>query len=53
MVEQLASFFIDTNARDRGTQADQTSSFLEAQLTDARSRLEAQEKKLKTFRERN
>ena len=45
VVEQLASFFIDTNARDRGTQADQTSSFLEAQLTDARSRLEAQEKK--------
>ena len=53
VVEKLASFFIDTNARDRGTQADQTSSFLEAQLTDARSRLEAQEKKLKTFRERN
>lgn len=53
VVEQLASFFIDTNARDRGTQADQTSSFLEAQLTDARSRLEAQEKKLKAFRERN
>jgi polysaccharide chain length determinant protein (PEP-CTERM system associated) len=53
VVERLASFFIDTNARDRGTQADQTSSFLEAQLTDARSRLEAQEAKLKTFRERN
>ena len=53
VVERLASFFIDTNARDRGTQADQTSSFLEAQLADARSRLEAQEKKLKDFRERN
>jgi polysaccharide chain length determinant protein (PEP-CTERM system associated) len=53
VVERLASFFIDTNARDRGTQADQTSAFLEAQLADARSRLEAQEKKLKDFRERN
>jgi len=53
VVEKLASFFIDTNARQRGTQADQTSSFLEAQMADARSRLEAQETKLKAFRERN
>jgi polysaccharide chain length determinant protein (PEP-CTERM system associated) len=53
VVEKLASYFIDTNARDRGTQADQTSSFLESQLADARSRLEAQEKKLEVFRERN
>jgi polysaccharide chain length determinant protein (PEP-CTERM system associated) len=53
VVERLASFFIDTNARERGTQADQTSSFLEAQMSDARSRLEAQEQKLKVFRERN
>jgi polysaccharide chain length determinant protein (PEP-CTERM system associated) len=53
VVERLASFFIDTNARERGTQADQTSQFLEAQLADARGRLEAQEQKLKTFRERN
>ncbi len=53
VVERLASFFIDTNARERGSQADQTSSFLEAQMADARSRLEAQEKKLKDFRERN
>ena len=53
VVERLASFFIETNARDRGTQADQTSSFLDAQLADARSRLEAQERKLKDFRERN
>jgi len=52
VVEKLASFFIDTNARERGSQADQTSSFLEAQMADSRSRLEAQEKKLKAFRER-
>ncbi|BCS36084.1 chain-length determining protein [Luteitalea sp. TBR-22] len=53
VVERLASFFIDTNARERGTQAEQTSAFLEAQMADARSRLEAQEQKLKDFRERN
>ena len=53
VVEKLASFFVDTNARERGAQADQTSSFLEAQLADARGRLEAQEQKLKLFRERN
>jgi polysaccharide chain length determinant protein (PEP-CTERM system associated) len=53
VVERLASFFIDTNARERGAQAEQTSSFLEAQMADARSRLEAQEQKLKEFRERN
>jgi polysaccharide chain length determinant protein (PEP-CTERM system associated) len=53
VVERLASFFIDTNARERGSQADQTSAFLEAQMSDARTRLEAQEQKLKDFRERN
>lgn len=53
VVERLASFFIDTNARERGTQAEQTSAFLEAQMADARTRLEAQELKLKAFRERN
>ncbi len=53
VVAKLAGFFIERNARERGSQADQTSAFLEAQLADARARLEAQEKKLKTFRERN
>jgi polysaccharide chain length determinant protein (PEP-CTERM system associated) len=53
VAERLASFFIDTNARERGSQAEQTSAFLEAQMADARSRLEAQEQKLKIFRERN
>jgi len=53
VVERLAAFFIDTNARERGSQADQTSAFLEAQMADARSRLEAQEKKLQAFRQRN
>ena len=53
VVEKLASYFVDTNKLERGSQADQTSLFLESQLTDARTRLEAQEQKLKTFRERN
>jgi polysaccharide chain length determinant protein (PEP-CTERM system associated) len=53
VAEKLASYFIDTNARERGSQADQTSAFLDSQMTDARTRLEAQEKKLKDFRERN
>jgi LPS O-antigen subunit length determinant protein (WzzB/FepE family) len=53
VVEKLATFFIDTNARERGTQADETSAFLEAQLADARTRLEAHDKKFKAFRERN
>lgn len=53
VVGKLASFFIDRNAKERGSQAEQTSAFLEAQLADARARLETQEQKLKTFRERN
>jgi polysaccharide chain length determinant protein (PEP-CTERM system associated) len=53
VTEKLASFFVDTNARERGAQAEQTSLFLEAQLADARGRLEAQEAKLKVFRESN
>ena len=53
VVNRLASFFIDRNAAERGSQADQTSSFLETQLSQARSRLEAQERKLESFRKRN
>jgi polysaccharide chain length determinant protein (PEP-CTERM system associated) len=53
VVAKLAGFFIDRNAKERGSQADQTSAFLEAQLADARARLEAQEQKLRLFRERN
>jgi polysaccharide chain length determinant protein (PEP-CTERM system associated) len=53
VVAKLAGFFIAQNVKERGSQADQTSAFLEAQLADARSRLEAQEKRLKVFRELN
>jgi polysaccharide chain length determinant protein (PEP-CTERM system associated) len=53
VVERLATFFIDTNARERGSQAEQTSQFLEAELAEARSRLTVQERTLQVFRERN
>ena len=46
VVEQLARYFVDTNLKERNSQAEQTSTFLEAQLADARGRLEAQEQKL-------
>jgi polysaccharide chain length determinant protein (PEP-CTERM system associated) len=53
VVERLASFFIDTNARERGSQAEQTSQFLDSQLAEARSQLLQTEKKLEAFRRRN
>lgn len=53
VVAKLASFFIDRNSTERRSQADRTSTFLDSELDDARKRLEDQEKKLKTFREKN
>jgi polysaccharide chain length determinant protein (PEP-CTERM system associated) len=53
VTERLASLFIDENLRDRETQADSTSQFLEAQLTDARRRLVEQEKRLEQYRKQH
>jgi protein tyrosine kinase modulator len=53
VTDRLGALFIDVNARDRGSVAEATNVFLETQLEQARQRLEAQEKKLKEFRERN
>jgi polysaccharide chain length determinant protein (PEP-CTERM system associated) len=53
VTERLALLFIDQNARDRGVLAQATDSFLQAQLEEARRRLEEQERKLEVFRERN
>ena len=50
---RLGSLFIDQNARDRGALAETTNDFLEAQLTEARDRLAAQERTLEAFRERH
>ena len=53
VTERLALLFIDQNARERGVLAQATDSFLQAQLEEARRRLEEQERKLEVFRERN
>ena len=52
VTERLASLFVDENLRDRGSLAEATSDFLTTQLNDARAQLEAQDQKLKAFRER-
>jgi polysaccharide chain length determinant protein (PEP-CTERM system associated) len=50
VTQKLGSLFVDQNARDRGAVADATNQFLETQLAEARERLEAQERRLETFR---
>lgn len=52
VVDRISRLIIDENARDRSTLAESTSAFMDSQLADARKRLEAQEQKLKEFRER-
>jgi polysaccharide chain length determinant protein (PEP-CTERM system associated) len=49
----LASFFIDENLRTREVEAVGTSEFLDAQLEEARKRLEEQEKQLSEFKLRH
>ena len=51
VTERLGGLFIDVNARDRGNLAQATNSFLETQLDESRKQLEAQEARLKQFRE--
>jgi polysaccharide chain length determinant protein (PEP-CTERM system associated) len=53
VTESFGSLIVDQNAQDRGAQAEATNQFLEAQLAEARGRLEAQEQKLEQFRTRN
>jgi polysaccharide chain length determinant protein (PEP-CTERM system associated) len=53
VTERLGSLFIDMNARDRGALAEATDQFLQSQLADTRRALEAQERRLEQFRERN
>ena len=48
--ERLASLFIEENMRDRANISEDTNRFLEAQLQDARRRLEEQERKLEQYR---
>lgn len=53
VTERLASLYIDQNLKDRETQAESTSQFLEAQLADAKQRLVEHEKKLETYRKQH
>jgi polysaccharide chain length determinant protein (PEP-CTERM system associated) len=53
VTERLASLYIEQNLRDRESQADSTSQFLEAQLEDAKQRLVQHEKKLEEYRRRH
>ena len=50
VTDRLARDFIVDNTRERQSQAEGTSQFLEAQLEDARRRLIEQEKRLETYR---
>lgn len=53
VAERLAALYIEQNLRDRESQAESTSQFLETQLEDAKRRLVEQEKKLEEYRRRH
>ena len=53
VTERLASLFIKENLDDRSVLAEATNQFLEAQLEDARRRLNDHEKKLQVYRQAN
>ena len=53
VTERLGSLFVRENLEDRQLLADQTSQFLQAQLEDAKRRLQEQEARLRDFRQRN
>jgi polysaccharide chain length determinant protein (PEP-CTERM system associated) len=50
VTDRLSSLYIDESLRDRQVLAEGTDHFLEAQLEDARRRLEEHEKKLEAYR---
>ncbi len=52
VTQELGSLFVVQNVKDRGTLAGATSKFLESQLAESRSKLEAQDAKLESFRQR-
>ena len=47
---RLASYFIDENLKSREQQAVGTSEFLESQLQETKTRLEAQEERVKQYK---
>ncbi len=50
VTERLAALYIDENSRNRESQADSTSEFLDTQLAEAKRRLIEQERKLEEYR---
>ena len=52
VTNRLAEAFVKENAADRENAAKSTASFIEAQLNDARAKLEQQEAKIEEYRER-
>jgi len=50
VTERLASLYIEQNLKDRESQAENTSQFLDTQLEEAKRRLIEQEKKLEDYR---
>lgn len=53
VTQRIGTQFVDQNVKDRGAQAAGTNRFLETQLTEARTKLEAQERVLESFRQRH
>lgn len=52
VTQRLGSLFVERNTAERGALAGATSRFLEGQLVEARRKLEAQEARLESFRQR-
>jgi succinoglycan biosynthesis transport protein ExoP len=50
VAQQIGSFFIDENVRERSIEAEGTSQFLESQLAEAKRRLEEQEAMLSRYK---
>jgi polysaccharide biosynthesis transport protein len=53
ITNQLARLFVEENERGRERQATTTSEFLDTQLVDLRTRLEAQERRIAEYKERH
>jgi polysaccharide chain length determinant protein (PEP-CTERM system associated) len=52
VTQRIGSLIVEQNVKDRGALAEATDKFLEAQLDEARRRLESQERRLEAFRQR-
>lgn len=53
VTQRIGAMFVDQNVTDRGALAGATNRFLESQLSEARVKLETQERLLEAFRERH